>query len=141
MPYVANMKYFPEGETEFLKKILPVVIETIGQFCRYYSVGVWTQKKIRPKFTRGAFPDDQKEKREMLHAVSEYITDNLESELFTLFMDSEKLSGWGRRKQGRKFDHHDDTDCWVLFLTEEEFRTLRSAFHLHGSPEDIFITN
>jgi hypothetical protein len=56
-------------------------------------------------------------------------------DLFCLFLDSEPTPKPGKVA---KFDHHDDTCCWVLNLTETEFAHLQAVWRANGLPEDLF---
>lgn len=37
-----------------------------------------------------------------------------------------------------KFEHHEDTCCWSLDLTEEEFKELQKQWKLNDLPQDLF---
>ncbi|MFN3925719.1 MAG: hypothetical protein ACK4QL_00010 [Pseudanabaenaceae cyanobacterium] len=53
-------------------------------------------------------------------------------ELFYLLLDDEPVN------KIAKFDHHDDTCCWFLNLTESEFGILQDAWHRNNLPVNLF---
>ena len=139
MIYQIRNKYFKGQNLDFLKRILRLIVPIVGQWCNYYSVAIFTQKKIQQKFTNGKLPDDLTEKSKVLNEIAKYVSDNLETEQFLLWLDSDSFSRFKLQARVYKFDHHDDTQSWVLNLTENEYKQLQEVFSKNQLPMDLFV--
>jgi len=86
----------------------------------------------------GRLPEDLEERDRFVAELVDWLfEDSAIEELFCLMLDDEPLPSQGKAKTA-KFDHHDDTCCWALNLSEEEFAQVQSSWVEHNLPEDLF---
>jgi hypothetical protein len=150
MNYCPQKKYFKKDELAFLRQTLPIVIPFVGQSCTYYTLGRPGDGKTKPFprhpaynifgyiSGRGKLPDSAEDKRNFLYQIVEYLVDGMTSELFLLWLDPKPIPLFRRQNRVYKFDHHDDTACWALNLSDEENIALNEAFTRAGLPTDLF---
>lgn len=138
MIFAFNEKYFKNNK--LLKKAVLISSIVISRWCTYYQTSVWTTKKIKAKYNKGNLPKSKKEKEIFIKELVNYIFNNSEMEgLFALFLDPRPIDKVRKMGQVAKFDHHDDTCCWALNLTDKEFKILQNAFHKNGLPKNLFV--
>ncbi len=76
------------------------------------------------------------ERKAYTEDLLKWIFSNSDSkDLFTLFLyeNDEK-----EKNTPALFDHHDDTCCWGLSLSEERFSLLQRSWQEHSLPTDLF---
>lgn len=137
------MLYFPElaylqDQPQFpLHQAVRVTAATVARWCTHYEAKlISANRKIEPIKQEGQLPSEPAAREEFVAALVGWLMENSITEvLFYLVMDDQPVPQSGRIA---KFDHHDDTDCWVLNLSESEFAVLQSAWRSHGLPEDLF---
>jgi hypothetical protein len=141
MEYLLDEYYLQEtakgGKIPFEKTVL-VAAKTVGRWCVRYEAGLIASKNgVKETRREGVLPEDPAEKERFIEGLVNWIFENNEiTELFKLTLyDGYKDSG---QKNAAKFDHHDDTCCWIIRLNEEEFRQLQKTCLENGLPEDLF---
>ena len=96
-----------------------------------------THKEVTDTKKEGKLPSDKKEKDIFIQNIIEWIFDKSDLEdMFLLFLGGKSVLT--DKSTSVKFDHHDDTCCWVLNLTEKEFRQLKNNLKKNNLPEDLF---
>lgn len=144
--YAPELYYFFDSkefrEKDFQKSI-SVVAKTVGQWCNYYATQLLSPLKgVKDTKKEGKLPADKKEKDIFIENLVKWIFDkSYTDDLFLLFLGVKPVLANGSiaPKNGcPKFDHHDDTCCWVLNLTEKEFRQLQKNLKKNDLPEDLF---
>jgi hypothetical protein len=115
-----------------------VTAKTVAQWCSYYDAKLLVPKasNLAPKQRTGSLPSDSQVKEVFVSELVNWTFENsLMNDLFALFLDDGPLP----QSEGvAKFDHHDDTCCWVLNLNEGEFEELQAAWEAHDLPRDLF---
>jgi hypothetical protein len=138
MLYSPELYYLQDNKNFDFRKAVVVTATTVARWCNYYEAKLLASKSRdvaqRPK--RGSLPSDLQEKEVFLTELINWIFENSwVDDLFVLFLDDEPVP----RSEGvAKFDHHDDTCCWVLNLTGGEFAELQAAWEAHDLPRDLF---
>lgn len=133
--YFFNSKEFKEKNYQ---KSVFVIAKTVGQWCDYYSAKLLSPLKgLKDIKKEGKLPTNKKEREIFIQNLVEWIFDkNYMEDLFLLFLgDKSMLTD---RLVSLKFDYHDDTCCWVLNLTEKEFKQLQNNLKKNNLPEDLF---
>ena len=136
MFYFPELYYFFDQKDFPLQKAVFVTAKEIAKYCTYYKAKlIVPQKGIKEKERQGLLPVEEKDK--FIEELMEWMFSNsLNLGLFTLTLDNLEI---GKAKEEvAKFDHHDDTCCWVLNLSEDEFFKLQNVWKENGLPEDLF---
>lgn len=128
--YFINNKKFP------IEKTILVTTKTISKWCRYYKVGlIFAKKGFRNLQKSGKLPENSNEKEVFIEDIFRWIYQRSDfKDSFTLFLDSKPI-GVNRLA---KFDHHDDSCCWFLNLSENEFNELQEIWKNNNLPIDLF---
>lgn len=127
MLYTINQRYFTNADVSFLKKAILVTAVAVGEFCRHH--------------TDGPLPEGKRQKEVLIEAIVKTILTDMETtetEKFQLLLDLQPIAKIEKQGIIAKFAHHDDTDSWVLNVTEGEFRKLQHAWRAAGLPLDLF---
>lgn len=142
--YSRTMRYLPElfylqDQKDFpLQKAVEVTAVTVSHWCRFYEARliVPVSKESIPLQKSGALPDGMPEREAFIHALVDWLfAHSNPPELFTLRLADDPLSS----KDGvAKFDHPDDTCCWTLDLSAEQFTELQLAWQAQALPTDLF---
>ncbi|MFQ5857772.1 MAG: hypothetical protein ACE5LU_19375 [Anaerolineae bacterium] len=137
MIYQPELYYFWEQEGFPFRKAVSVTAQTVAIWCNHYHAKlIAPSKSATVREQKGELPEDVEEKGAIVEELVNWILeDSVTADLFTLFLDSGRVPQEGRVA---KFDHHDDTCCWVLNLTEQEFKQLRMSWEANGLPTDLF---
>lgn len=114
-----------------------VTAVAISRWCTHFYAKIIVPKRgyEGPLERQGLLPADVREREAFVSDVLDWLFGNSEVEnVFGLLLDD------GAIRPGRvaKFDHHDDTCCWALNLTEKEFAQLQAVWRANGLPEDLF---
>lgn len=138
------MLYFPELHYFFDQKDFPfekavlVTAKKVSESCGYYKAKLISPlKSIKETECKGRLPPTTEEKHKFIDNLVKWIFNNSTAQdLFALFLDDEEI---GKRKDKLvKFEHYDDTDCWFLNLTEQQFQELKYTWKNNGLPEYLF---
>lgn len=138
MLYSPELFYFFDQKDTPLKKAVLVTAKEIAKYCTYYKAKLIVPKKgVKEKERQGLLPSAAEEKEKFAKELIEWIFSNsLNLGLFTLTLDNLEI---GKDKERvAKFDHHDDTCCWVLNLSKDEFLSLQNAWKNNDLPADLF---
>lgn len=143
MRYWSNEKYFlsdeerlwTESELELYEKTATVTALEVLRWSDRYSFGEtpWWLFGGRRWYT-----DMSRASREIakyLEQVFALAKKKKDEQLFCLFLHNKKPEP----EEGCMFDHHDDSCCWVLNVTSEQYRILQKAWTKAGLPEDLFV--
>jgi hypothetical protein len=138
MRYSPELYYLQDRKNFAFRKAVLVTATTVAQWCSYYDAKLLAPKDsdLAPKQRTGALPSDSQEKEVFLNELINWIFENSwVDDLFVLFLDDGPVP----RSEGvAKFDHHDDTCCWVLNLSEGQYAELQAAWKAHDLPRDLF---
>ncbi|MBI2591036.1 MAG: hypothetical protein HYW33_04200 [Candidatus Blackburnbacteria bacterium] len=141
MIYLPELYYFFDTKNFPLRKAVKVTSGAVSLWCDYYRAELINTKKVLGKKLRvGELPKRKGEKIKLVSQVTDWIFKLSDcDELFTLLLNDKPLNNVGKQKQKpAKFDHHDDTCCWILNLTEKEFKQLQQIWKDNNLPEDLF---
>ncbi|PIQ78625.1 hypothetical protein COV82_00505 [Candidatus Peregrinibacteria bacterium CG11_big_fil_rev_8_21_14_0_20_46_8] len=127
MYYLPELYYFFDTDDFPLKKAIVVTAKTISQWSTTYEAKIMIPfKGKKEQIRKGTLPASPAERQKFVVELYEWIFANSElSDAFTLMLD-------------KKFEHYDDTCCWVLDLTEDEFAELQKVWEEAGLPADLF---
>lgn len=138
MFYLPELYYLQDQRDFPLHKAIEVTAATVSRWCGYYETQLIApiSKDIVPTQKRGPLPEAMAERERFVRELVAWIFANSNPpDLFRLL-----LSDQPRVEKGSvaKFDHPDDTCCWVLNLSESEFGALQDAWQANGLPTDLF---
>ncbi len=137
--YVAELYYLQDHKDTFpYREAVRVTAVAVSRWCTHYHAKLLAplSNDVQPQERTGRLPEDPAARERFVADLVDWIFANsLVGDLFALFLDDRPIP---RREQRPKFDHHDDTCCWALNLSEEEFATLQAVWREHGLPEDLF---
>lgn len=138
MIFSPELHYLQDQQDFPFQKAVMITARTVGRWCNHYHAEliVPVSETTEPRKRQGILPAYGEEKQLFIEELVEWMFTHSEFEsLFALFLDAEALPVQDRVA---KFDHHDDTCCWALNLTEQEFGELQQAWAENGLPEDLF---
>jgi hypothetical protein len=138
MRYLAELYYLQDqGEFPFRKAVI-VTATTVACWCDYFYAKIIapTMKQVKPPERGGALPKNIQEKEAFVAELLQWLFENsITDELFCLLLDDKPVPQPG---VVAKFDHHDDTCCWSLTLSDNEFSELQTKWREQRLPEDLF---
>ena len=138
MFYCPELYYLVNGSDFPYRNTVRVTATTISRWSSYYRAELLApeSKDIAPTCKSGPLPTNAREKEAFVAELVSWIFESsLLDTLFYLRLDDKPVPKSGGTA---KFDHHDDTCCWVLDLSESEFAELQAAWQRHGLPRDLF---
>ena len=138
MHYLPELYYLQDQKDFPLQKAVQVTAAAVGLWCDFfYAKIIMPKSKLLPSVDKqGQLPKYAGDREIFIVDLVNWLFENsLATGLFTLFLDDEPTP---KRDKVAKFDHHDDTCCWVLNLTETEFSQLQSVWRENDLPEDLF---
>ena len=138
MLYAAELFYLQDQRGFPFQNAVLVTARTVAQWCSHFRARLLVplQKHIVPLEKQGLLPTDPLEKEAFVTELVQWIFANsIVDDLFYLLLDDEPIP---RVNKVAKFDHHDDTCCWFLNLTESEFVILQDAWRKNDLPENLF---
>ena len=136
MIYAAELFYWQDPNFSF-EKGLRVTAETLATFAKAYDARLITpkDKQVLTKQS-GLLPEDLTARQTAVRELIDWVLDaSAVNDMFSFFLSDETTVS---TKQVNLFDHHDDTCCWALNLTEEQFAALKDAWQRHNLPTDLF---
>ncbi|MEI6221467.1 MAG: hypothetical protein WCP97_01755 [bacterium] len=135
MRYLPELYYFQDKAAFPFRKAVQVTASAVTEFCSHYSLEVLAPKENGDWIRIGELPKDSGNKKEFIVTQLEWIFQNsFTEELFRLYLDDKPIE----TNESLKFGHHDDTCCWELSLSDDEFKTLQSVWEKHALPTDLF---
>lgn len=138
MLYLPELYYFFDQKDFPIKKAILVTAKKVSEWSIYYKAKLISPVKgLKDTERQGKLPSQSEEKQQFISNLLKWMISNSEAnDLFALFLDD--LAIGQREDKPAKFDHHDDTCCWLLNLTEQQFQELKTAWKDNGLPEDLF---
>jgi hypothetical protein len=161
MNYVLE-RYYIDKKIVSLREVIITTTQMVATFSDYYYAELLSPKKgVEQIYKSGKLPTNFKEKEEFIQELVEWIFENsICFDLFSLFLDNKpikrkpmkqiKFLGFipvgvsqdADKDNGlRKFDHRDDTYCWTLNISQNEFQELKNRLSQHKLPEDLFYSS
>ena len=139
MRYDPELYYFYDQRGLPFEKAVLVTAMKVGEWCTHYKAKLICPAKGAKKSERqGSLPSEAQEKLTFIDDLVRWLLSNSRpQDLFALFLDDVEI-GQRRGDEPGKFNHHDDTCCWGLDLTEQQFQELQQAWKQHELPEDLF---
>lgn len=131
---VYNFETYYSDKIDFIKAV-KIVASYTANLCEFYEAEIIAPKKgyKGTKSRHGQLSVNDKEK--FITDIIDWILENSEiSELFKLFLYNNPI----QNAEPRIFDHHDDTCCWALNLTADQFTELQKELKSNDLPEDLF---
>ncbi|PWH18033.1 MAG: hypothetical protein DDG58_07130 [Ardenticatenia bacterium] len=136
--YLAELHYLQDQPCFPFQKAVSVTAITVARWCNYFYARLITLKanSTLVEERRGPLPAVAQEREAFVaDCVCWLLENSITPQLFCLLLDDKPLPRSGRVA---KFDHHDDTCCWVLNLSELEFAELQRVWKANNLPEDLF---
>jgi hypothetical protein len=115
-----------------------ITTTTVSRWCTCFHARLLAPANnyTTPSEKSGLLPENAAEREAFVAELVGWLFDNSSpDEQFCLFLDDEPIPKPG---QVAKFDHHDDTCCWALTLTEAQFARLQAVWKANGLPKDLF---
>lgn len=138
MIYLPELFYLQRRDGDFpFQRAVRVTAVAIGQWCTHFYAKIIAPKGgyKGPLERQGPLPENLCKREAFISDLLDWLFSNSEVEvLFGLLLDDDAICS----DRVAKFAHHDDTCCWVLNLTEEEFAQLQAVWRANGLPEDLF---
>jgi hypothetical protein len=137
MIYLAELYYLQDQPGFPFHKAVSITATAVARWCNYFYARLIAPKANSTVEERqGPLPAAAHEKETFVAECICWLLENsMTPQLFCLLLDDEPLPRSGRVA---KFDHHDDTCCWALNLSELEFVELQRVWKTHNLPEDLF---
>ncbi len=138
MLYAAELFYLQDQRDFPFQKAVLVTARAVAQWCSHFQARliVPPEKYTVPTEKQGILPTDTVEREAFITELVQWIFANsMVDELFYLLLDDEPIP---QVSKVARFDHHDDTCCWFLNLTESEFGSLQNAWQENDLPIDLF---
>ncbi len=138
MIYAAELFYLQDQRDFPFQKAVLVTVKTISQWCTHYQAELLASaKKYQgPIKKQGGLPSEPAERASFVEDLVQWVFVNSQiDELFNLLLDNRPVP---QKDRVAKFDHHDDTYCWFLNLSKDEFANLQDAWHKIDLPENLF---
>lgn len=138
MSYLPELYYLQDQEEFPYQQAVLVTATAISRWSSHFYAKLIApmSKKIGLVEKSGPLPSDAQDREAFVAETVNWLFENsMCDELFCLFLDDEPAPNPGKAP---KFDHHDDTCCWALNLSESEFAELQSLWRANSLPEDLF---
>ncbi|MEN9203516.1 MAG: hypothetical protein Q6K80_11695 [Thermostichus sp. DG_1_6_bins_120] len=136
--YVAELFYLQEQQGFPFQKAVQVTAGVVARSCSHFQARLVTPLRgdIVPIERQGLLPTHPWEKEALVTELVNWIfTNSTVDELFYLLLDDAPIP---QANKVAKFDHHDDTYCWFLNLSETEFAILQDAWRQNDLPTNLF---
>lgn len=131
---IYNFELYYSGKID-LKEAVRVTAEFVAEFCEFYEAELICPIKEYKGITIKKGTITEENRGDFVKNIIDWIFENSDTtELFKLFIYNNPVS----QTESREFDHHDDTCCWALNLTEEQFTNLKATLKKNSLPEDLF---
>ncbi len=138
MLYLPELYYLQDRRDFPLEKAIEVTAVTVSRWCSAYQARLIAplSKDIAPLQKSGALPEALVERERFVRELVAWIFANSNPpDLFGLLLGEHPLSA---KDSPAKFNHPDDTCCWVLNLSESEFAELQNVWQANDLPPDLF---
>jgi hypothetical protein len=138
MRYLAEIYYLQDQRGFPFRKAVTVTATVVARWCDYFYAKIIapTTKRVKLLERSGSLPSGIQEKEAFVAELLKWLFEHsITDELFCLLMDDKPVPQAGIVS---KFDHHDDTCCWVLNLDDNQFSELQTRWREQGLPEDLF---
>lgn len=138
MIYAAELYYLQDQKDFPFQRAVLITAIAVAQWCTHFHAKLLApaKKQISPIEKQGTLPDERAQKESFVSELVEWIFANsMVTDLFYLLLDNKPIP---QANGVAKFDHHDDTCCWVLNLTENEFAFLQDAWRKNDLPANLF---
>lgn len=131
---VYNFDTYYLNKVDFAK-LVTVAASFVSTKTEFYNAELTlpADRTIAEKVRQGALPEEKREEF-IKHLVDWLIKNSLNQELFKLMLYNEPASS----SEPMPFDHHDDSCCWVLNLSESDFEEFKLFLESHSLPVDLF---
>ncbi len=137
MRYLPELYYLQDQIGFPFQKAVLITAIAVSHTCQHYYANLITPNKNHadPVEKSGSLPTDPREKEIFITGLIQWLFDNsISEELFCLFLSAQPLS----TPSPPNFDHHDDTCCWTLNISQNEFNSLQTFWSDHNIPADLF---
>jgi hypothetical protein len=136
MRYLAELYYWQDQKGFPFRQAMTVTAVTVARWSAYFYARLLAPKQGKGQERSGALAADERERESFVRELLEWIfAHSSTDEVFCLLLDDEPVPGETRAV---KFGHYDDTCCWELNLSEDEFLQLQKRWVEHGLPGDLF---
>ncbi len=121
--YFFDTKYFP------FEKAFLATAKAVAKYCTYYRAQLIVPEGVEDTVRKGTLPDSQAEKEQCIDDLYVWIkTHSAVTNLFSFFLDIKPIEqDFQEERPTVKFNHHDDTCCWLLNLSDNEFTSVQTA--------------
>jgi hypothetical protein len=141
MFFLPELYYFSDHKSSLdFKKAVTITALTISNWCKYYYADLLIHRtRVKQAIKQGALPKDETKHKAFVLDLLDWIFDNsLSKELFALYLSEKPIDPENTTVSEIKFNHPDDTCCWLLNLDSDEFQKLQQAWKENSLPTDLF---
>jgi len=138
MRYLPELYYLQDYKEVPLPKAVIVTATFTAKWCDYFYAKILAPrtKRLRSWERYGSLPANLQQKELFVTNLLHWLFENsFTDELFCLRLDDKPVS---RTSIVAKFDHPDDTGCWTLNLSDDQFAALQDHWRKQELPEDLF---
>ena len=136
MIYSPELYYFFDTPEFDLTKAVRITAEKVAEWSFGFEAELLAPKKgVVEKRKSGRLSADSVERKKQINESLDWIAEHsIVKDLFKLILSSQEI----RDKEPNLFDHHDDTCCWCLNISVEEFSELQKTWQENDLPVDLF---
>src|SRR3989339_939301 len=133
--YLPEDYYFINNQSFPFEKAILITAKTIARWGDLYEAKILEPKKgIKFECRSGELPENSNEKEKFIEDALNWIWENSTGvSTFSLFI-KKKINN----KEKIIFNHHDDSCCWSIDLTTEQFDQLQESWKADNLPKDLF---
>lgn len=138
MLYAAELFYLQDRHDVPFQEAVLVTATTVAQWCTHFRARLLSYPKGYTDVTEeaGRLPLEAADKERFVAGLVTWLFEHSTvKELFYLLLDDRPVP---QKERIARFQHPDDTCCWLLNLAEDEFAMLQEAWRRNGLPADLF---
>jgi hypothetical protein len=141
MRYLPELYYLQDHKDEEVdyRKALDVTVRFCADVSKYFYAELISplESYSGPEIRKGMLPEGDAALTIYVQQLVTWLIDNSQSnEHFCLMLSDKEIA----RNDGVQhiFDRHDDTCCWNLLLTPQQFELLQTEWESHHLPRELF---
>ncbi len=141
MIYQPDLFYFFDTRNFPAERAFCVTARAVSKYSYDYSAKLLAPKRgMKDRIRQGVMPQNDHEREKLIDDIYSWIAESsYDAGLYSLFLYDKQRNTDPEKCQ--KFDHHDDTCCCGLNLSDTEFAEVRAAWVQNDLPLDLFYPN
>ncbi len=138
--YSAELFYFWDTPDFPFRRAVEVTAATVARWSTHYYAALLAPRADcpGPRRRHGPLPASPDARAAFVADLVRWLFQSSSvDDVFALMLHTQPVPD-PSAAAGAKFAHYDDTCCWTLSLTSDEFARLQDAWRAHGLPADLF---